>query len=210
MKIVNISTTKAVLLIIDMQNGLVDTEEIFPHMVWGGGVANHIIRPYRQIVSNIKKLISFIKENTNIPIYYSKSIGKVSDIDESNIIPESRKAWIAHPYFQGSWESEIIPELKPAENDYMIEKEKDSVFHNTKFDLCLNFDQADTIIFAGIDTYICVEHTIRDAFNMGYNVIAIEDCLASRNSAFHKNSLKVIEETFGLVIDLNKFMLIMS
>ncbi|MBI2485550.1 MAG: cysteine hydrolase, partial [Deltaproteobacteria bacterium] len=81
------------------------------------------------------------------------------------------------------------------------EKRRDSVFQDTEFDLWLKALQTDTIIFTGIDTYVCVESTVRDAFNKGYDVILLKDCVASRNPKHHENTIEQIAEAYGLVLN---------
>ena len=66
--------------------------------------------------------------------------------------------------------------------------------------------RTDTIVFTGIDTYVCVESTVRDAFNKGYDVILLKDCVASRNPKHHADSIEQITEAYGLVLDSDDFM----
>ena len=47
---------------------------------------------------------------------------------------------------------------------------------------------------------ICVESTVRDAFNRGYDVILVSDCVSSRNSKHHQSTLDQVGEAFGLVV----------
>jgi ureidoacrylate peracid hydrolase len=62
----------------------------------------------------------------------------------------------------------------------------------------------DTIIFSGIDTCICVESSLRDAFNHGYDVILISDATASLNKNYFSTT-ENIREYYGLVMTLDEF-----
>ena len=59
---------------------------------------------------------------------------------------------------------------------------------------------ANTIRVAGIGTYICVESSVRDAFNKGYDVILLRDCVASREPGYHEATLGQIAESYGWVL----------
>lgn len=52
--------------------------------------------------------------------------------------------------------------------------------------------------------YICVESTVRDTFNRGYDVILVSDCVSSRNSKHHQSTLDQVGEAFGLVVSSNE------
>ena len=52
--------------------------------------------------------------------------------------------------------------------------------------------------------YIIVESTVRDAFNGGYDVILVSDCVSSRNSKHHQSALDQVGEAIGLVVSSNE------
>ncbi len=58
--------------------------------------------------------------------------------------------------------------------------------------------------------YIIVESTVRDAFNGGYNVILVSDCVSSRNSKHHQSALDQVGEAFGLVVSSNDLLRLMK
>ncbi|HZD39174.1 MAG TPA: cysteine hydrolase, partial [Terriglobales bacterium] len=124
------------------------------------------------------------------------------------IIPDSRREKIVTLPLcvRATWDSDIIDELKPFPEDYIVEKRRDSVFQDTEFELWLRAFRADTIIFSGIDTYICVESSIRDGFNKGYDVIVLGDCVASRNPLHHQTTLDQVGEAFGWVLNAEQLM----
>lgn len=195
---------KAVLLVVDMQNGFCARGGTFDRFGFN-------VKPYRKIIPKIKGLIDYMR-GKEVPIYYSKAVREASGLDcidkVHKIIPESRRERIEKMplCIRGTWDSAIIDELKPKPEDYIVEKRRDSVFQDTEFGLWLRAFGADTVIFTGIDTYICVESTVRDAFNRGYDVILVKDCVASRNTKHHKTTLEQVGEAFGLVVGSNELM----
>ena len=63
----------------------------------------------------------------------------------------------------------------------------------------------DTLIFSGIDTSVCVETSIRDAFNLGYDIILISDATASNNFSHYESTLENVRGYYGIVMDIGEF-----
>ena len=100
---------------------------------------------------------------------------------------------------------EIVQELKPNFDDHVVIKRRDSVFQDTEVEVWLRSLGIDSIIFAGIDTSICVESSLRDAFNHGYDVVLISDATASNNLSHYNSTLDNIRNYYGLVMNLDEF-----
>jgi ureidoacrylate peracid hydrolase len=189
---------RPVFLVVDMQNGFCAPGGTFDKFGFN-------IKSYREIIPALARLLGAMRA-LDVPIYYSKAVREASGLDcidkVHRIIPVSRRERIEKMplCIRGTWDSEVIDELAPRPEDYIVEKRRDSVFQDTEFDLWLKAFRADTIVFAGIDTYICVESTVRDAFNRGYDVILVKDCVASRNPRNHETTLEQVAEAFGLVV----------
>lgn len=169
------------------------------------------IDPYRAIIPDLRNVIDIMR-GKGIPIYYAKAIRESSGLDlldrVHKIIPESRREKLddMHLCIKGTWDADIIDELYPEPGDYIVEKRRDSVFQDTEFELWLRSFGADTIIFTGIDSYICVESSVRDAFNKGYDVILLSNCVASREKQLHVASLLQIAEAYGWVLSTGELM----
>jgi len=101
---------------------------------------------------------------------------------------------------RGTWDAEIIDEVKPTENDHIVMKRRDSAFQDTELDLWLRSIRADTLIFTGVDTIICVETTLTDAFNTGYDVILVEDATASSWPNIGRASIRKVSGSYGWVV----------
>lgn len=62
-----------------------------------------------------------------------------------------------------------------------------------------------TLVFCGIDTSICVETSLRDGFNIGYDVILISDATASRTRKHFDTTLERVRDYYGVVTHLHEF-----
>lgn len=193
---------RPVLLVVDMQNGFCGIGGTFDKFGFN-------ITHYRAIIPRLKHLIAAMR-GLGMPIYFSKAIREASGLDcidkVHQIIPESRREKIERMplCIRATWDSDVVDEIYPLPEDYIVEKRRDSVFQDTELDLWLKAFRADTIIFCGIDSYICVESSIRDAFNKGYDVIVAGDCVASRNPKHHQSTLEQIGEAYGWVLSADE------
>lgn len=192
------------LIVIDVQNGFVSK---------GGSydLLGMSISPYQEVIPKIRHLIDICR-SARIPIFYTQAIREPSGIDlltkTHNILPRSREERIKKKPIcvRGTWDAEIVNDLKPDENnDHVIIKRRDSAFHDTEIEVWLRSIGVDTLIFCGIDTSICVESSLRDAFNIGYDVILISDATTSNNKKHYESTLENVKEYYGLVMSIDQF-----
>jgi ureidoacrylate peracid hydrolase len=164
---------------------------------------------YAEVVPNLKRLIDYCRR-VKIPIFYSQAVREESGIDlltrSHRILPKSREERIKkRPIcIRGSWDAEIVEQLKPSADDHVVIKRRDSVFQDTEFEVWLQSLGIDSIIFSGIDTSICVESSLRDAFNHGYDILMISDATASNNLDHYNSTLDNIRNYYGLVMNLDE------
>jgi ureidoacrylate peracid hydrolase len=78
----------------------------------------------------------------------------------------------------GTWNTEIIEELKPEPGDIVVHKHHYSAFHETELDAVLRGLGIKYLIVTGCTTSVCVESTIRDAHSRDYACILLDDCTA--------------------------------
>lgn len=167
------------------------------------------VSKYSEVVPTLKSLIAFCRK-VKIPIFYSQAVREESGIDlltrSHRILPKSREERIKRRpiCIRGSWDAEIVDDLKPALDDHVVIKRRDSVFQDTEVEVWLRSLGIDSIIFSGIDTSICVESSLRDAFNHGYDIVLISDATASNNLDHYNSTLDNIRNYYGLVMNLDE------
>lgn len=167
------------------------------------------VSKYSEVVPTLKRLIEFCRK-IKLPIFYSQAVREESGIDlltrSHRILPKSREERIKRRpiCIRGSWDAEIVDELKPSLDDHVVIKRRDSVFQDTEVEVWLRSLGIDSIIFSGIDTSICVESSLRDAFNHGYDIVLISDATASNNLDHYNSTLDNIRNYYGLVMNLDE------
>jgi len=95
--------------------------------------------------------------------------------------------------------SEIVPELGPKPGDIVVIKRQWGAFYGTELDLQFRRRGIDTIVLAGISTNMGVESTARDAFELGYGLVLVEDAMASMAADAHKFAIEAIFPRLGRV-----------
>jgi ureidoacrylate peracid hydrolase len=195
-------TINPALLIIDMQNGFVSKGGSYDLM----GIDT---LKYQSIIPNVRRLIQTCR-SAKIPIFFTQAVREGTGIDlltrTHKILPKSREERIrTRPIcVRGTWDADIVEEVTPTKQDHVVRKRRDSAFQDTEMEVWLRSFGIDTIIFSGIDTCICVESSLRDAFNHGYDVILISDATASLNKNYFSTT-ENIREYYGLVMTLDEF-----
>jgi nicotinamidase-related amidase len=102
--------------------------------------------------------------------------------------PAKLRPWLV----PGSPEAEISDEVKPAENDLVLNKHTASVFIGTHFEYLMMNRGIKTILFAGISTEIGIASSARDASNRGFYTVVLLDCVSSSDKEMHEATLKVL------------------
>ena len=95
--------------------------------------------------------------------------------------------------------AEFIDELAPAPGELIIHKHRYSAFKDTDLDMTLRARGIKTVITTGVSTNVCVESTLRDAFETGYYVCIPSDATASWDMSLHAATLQTVTHRFGLV-----------
>lgn len=99
---------------------------------------------------------------------------------------------------------EFIDQLSPEDGDLTVMKHRYSAFKGTDFDMLLRAHNIRTVVPTGISTNVCVESTLRDAFEHTYYVCVPEDGCASWDMALHAATLKTANARFGLVTSIDE------
>jgi nicotinamidase-related amidase len=93
----------------------------------------------------------------------------------------------------GSPEAQIPDEVKPADNDLILNKHTASVFIGTHFEYVMMNRGINTILFSGISTEIGIASSARDSSNRGFYTVVLDDCVSSPDKEIHDTALKVLQ-----------------
>ena len=99
----------------------------------------------------------------------------------------------------GTWDTEIIDELSPNENELIINKNRPSAYYNTELENWLNDKGIKQVIICGVTTSICVETTTRDLSQEDYRVVVASDAVNELEADRHEVALKTLAFGFAWV-----------
>jgi ureidoacrylate peracid hydrolase len=111
----------------------------------------------------------------------------------------------------GTWDWEVINELKPFPEDILIDKNRFSGFRNTELNSILLAQNIKYLILMGIATNVCVESTLRDAFFNEYFPILVSDGCGNAGPDYTQEAaIWNASEVFGWVTTSNDFIKALS
>jgi Amidases related to nicotinamidase len=139
------------------------------------------------IIPNIRSLLEAARRNGR-PVIFANDAHLPTD-------PEMR-LWGEHA-MKGTKEAEVIPELQPEPQDYILEKRNYSSFFETGLELLLHTLDVDTVVITGLHTHMCCRHTAADAFMRGFHVIGAQDCLNAFTDEDHKAGLDYLKDVYA-------------
>lgn len=87
---------------------------------------------------------------------------------------------------------EIIPELAPLPTEWVIDKPGKSAFWGTDLDSGLRTIGIRNLIISGVTTDVCVQTTLRDAADLGYDCVLASDACAASKSQNHSNYIELL------------------
>lgn len=93
----------------------------------------------------------------------------------------------------------IIPELQPLEDEFVITKPGKGAFYGTNFEPLLRQQGITHLIITGVTTEVCVQTTMREANDRGYECLLVEDGTASYFPEFKQSTLEMVRAQGGIV-----------
>ncbi len=205
-KELEIEPKKLALIIIDMENDFISEEGMFR----AKGVD---VSAARQVIEPIKK-VSAACRDAGVRVIYTRHTHRPDLCDMgrawaevyrtrapisvgSKVGPKDKKVGYL---IKDTWNTEIIEELSPQDNDIIIEgKRTHSAFYHTDLEHILRALGIEVIMFTGLTTSICVESTLRDAFHREFSCIMLSDCTWEKAPDLQAASEKLVKIHFGYV-----------
>ena len=93
----------------------------------------------------------------------------------------------------------LIPELAALPGEIVIDKPGKGAFFATDLQARLESLGVHQLVVTGVTTEICVQSTVREANDRGYDCLVPSDCTASYFPEFHTAALKMISAQGGIL-----------
>jgi len=189
---------KSALIVVDMQNDFVRV-----------GAPLEVPSARDTIRQNQALIHAFRKRN--LPVIFTKFLSRPHYYllwDWSpQCAPPTKCCWKGHERSYSDIGArqcaDVIDELKPSEDDIIIEKYGYGAFHDTLLDKIIRSYGLNSVVITGTVTQICVEETAREAFHHGFRATVVEDAVSSFAPDLHAATLKNFAMKFGWVAKSN-------
>jgi ureidoacrylate peracid hydrolase len=179
----------AVVIVVDMQNDYCSEK------------GSHKSQDYALKKRAAENIVSFLRKarSMKVRVIHVKTIHSEWTDSASWLSRSPQAGSICRPGTWGAEWWEEFPQIWPQEGEHVVVKHRYSAFIGTDLDLVLRSKGIHTVILTGNETNWCIESTARDAFMMGYDVVVVDDCVASRSGELHQSSLAIMKQGFVTV-----------
>ena len=186
------------LLIIDMQRDFV--------MPGGFGEAlGNDVTPLQATIAPTKRVLEAVRKKGMLVIHTREGHRPdLTDCPPTKLVRGRGKTRIGDPgpmgriLVRGEVGHDIVPELYPAAGEPVIDKPGKGAFYATDLELILRDRGIKTLIVCGVTTEVCVNTSVREANDRGYECVVLADCVGSYFPEFQKAALAMIKAQGGI------------
>jgi nicotinamidase-related amidase len=93
---------------------------------------------------------------------------------------------------------DLVPVLAPIPGEPVIDKPGKGAFYATDLDTILKNAKIAQLIVCGVTTEVCVNTTVREANDRGYDCLVLDDCCGSYFPEFQEMGLRMIKAQGGI------------
>lgn len=182
---------KSALLIIDMQHDFLDPG------------APYACQDSDQLIRNVSQLSQTMR-SIGLPIIYTREVHRRDGVDRGREADSEPLHCI-----EGSFGVEIVSDLTPHSNDYILNKRRFSAFFQTDLLGLLAGLQSELLIVTGVTAKACVLATVIDAFQNDYLTVTIQECVSGDAGLLFQNNypeLFRLYQFYSNIMPLNTFL----
>jgi len=187
------------LVVIDMQRDFVEAGG------FGESLGNDVSR-LRAILPTVAALIALFRAK-NLPILHTRECHKA---DLSDCPPAKRLRGapslrigdlgpMGRVLIAGEPGASIAPECAPLPGEMVVDKPGKGMFYATDVEAMLKARGIRQLVFAGVTTEVCVQTSMREANDRGYEGLLVEDATASYFPEFKDAAIAMIRAQGAIV-----------
>ena len=180
------------LMVIDMQNDFCAQDGYVEKVVGkDAGACRDIVAPVNELISVARKFA--------VPVIWVAARYGIEQIP-ANMRAKQLQLSDAVCCAEESWGADFFG-VFPADGDKVFFKHTYSAFVGTGLADYLADKNIRTLAFAGVQTNVCIENSVRDAFCAGFYCAVVEDCVASHTQTLHDATLMNTRFLYGDVLN---------
>ncbi|MBB5443738.1 MULTISPECIES: cysteine hydrolase family protein [unclassified Paraburkholderia] len=191
--------SKTALVVIDMQRDFIEAGGF-------GAALGNDVSLLADIVPDVARLIAHARAHGWHVVHTREShVPDLSDCPPAKRLrgqPSARigdKGPMGRILVRGEPGNAIIDALAPIEGELVIDKPGKGAFYATRLGEELAMRGVTHLVFAGVTTEVCVQTSMREANDRGYDCLVIEGATASYIPAFKEATLAMIRSQGGIV-----------
>jgi biuret amidohydrolase len=100
---------------------------------------------------------------------------------------------------RGSAGHDIVPELAPVPGEVVLDKPGKGSFYATDLETILRARGITHLVVTGVTTEVCVQSTVREANDRGFESLILSDCTGSYFPEFHESALAMFQAQGAIV-----------
>jgi nicotinamidase-related amidase len=190
---------RTALIVIDMQRDFIEPGG------FGAALGNDVTLLAR-IVPAVAALLAFARSRSMLVVHTREShLPDLSDCPPAKRLrgdPGLRigdSGAMGRILVRGEPGNQIVAELAPLAGEIVIDKPGKGAFYATGLQALLDQRNISHLLLAGVTTEVCVQTTMREANDRGYECLLVEDATASYFPAFHEATVAMISAQGGIV-----------
>jgi nicotinamidase-related amidase len=173
------------LLIIDMQHDFLD--EGAPCYLPGGD----------SVIPTLQRVLTHFRESGS-PVVHIRTLWQPDGVDRS---PFTTSAELQVRGLRlGEPGADIVPDLAPIEDEYVVNKTRYSGFFQTSLESLLRSLHSTYLVFGGVATNFCVRATLQDASYRDFFPVLLSDGSTTFSEESHRNTMNEIDMGLGLCV----------
>lgn len=146
------------------------------------------------VVPNVRRLSEAMRANGR-PVIYAR-VASIRGDGSDQTERHRRQGLICRV---DAKEAQILDELEIQPDDTVLTKSGSGCFTSTNLDHMLRNMKVQDIILTGMWTNSCVETTARNAGDLDYRTIIVEDAVVAYNENLHNHALTYLDNNFAMV-----------
>jgi ureidoacrylate peracid hydrolase len=184
-----LEAARCALLVVDMQNDFCAPGGYIDRTMGKDVSAAAAILPL------VNELVSRARD-ARVPVVWLRADYSHDTIPDSMAVKLAQRGIQAECCKPGTWGFEWYG-VSPRADEPVVTKHTYSGFIGTGLQQVLSPLACKTLVFAGVQTQVCVESTLRDAHSHGYLCVVAQDAVGSHTPTLHAATLDNVRFLFG-------------
>ncbi|NLV08495.1 isochorismatase family protein [Halomicrobium mukohataei] len=177
---------RTALVVVDVQNGF-----CHPDGALYAPDSEAAIEPCRELVERARE--------AGASVVFTRDVHPPEQFEDAHYYDEFDR-WGEH-VVEGSWETRLVEQLEPTEDDLVVVKHTYDAFYETQLEGWLDAHGIDDLVICGTLANVCVLHTASSAGLRDFRPVLVEDAIGAIEDDHREYALEHADWLFGEVTE---------